>query len=313
MTERTHLNLGTAPIANSDLARTISSVTRFDLPNLFRLMEAHRDLDKDLTRGFEQRMMEAAKGLIGGVLSVNGQPLELGKPLGAGTRGIVFAARRVGEESFDIALKVSQPYSSSDKATAERDSPRRCFEQEVRFLTLLQNEPNIRVPVLHGSCEIAQTGKKAGERIGLILMELVPGERMSQRLDSVVKDDHGAKELTLLCAGMLEGVDAVLSKGIWVDDAGINNTIVPTDKKSPIVIFDFGAARFERDLDSAHRDIAGFIGSQLEQKAMEALNRGGTGIPSQARRMLGNIKSVGTRLKDGDLTLKGGSEILKGS
>ncbi len=310
MAERPHLKSGTEPIANSDLARA-TSLIKSDLPKLFNLMEIHRDLDKDLTRGFEQRMISSAEGLIGEVLSVNAQPLELGKPSGVGTRGIVFAARRVGEESFNLAIKVSQPYMSAGKADPERDSPQRCFEQEVRFLTLLQNDPSVRVPVLYGSCEVVQPGSGREDRIGLILMELVPGKRISQMFGSVPQAGNGARELAILCGRMLEGIDAVLSKGISIDDAGIHNAIVTTDLSSPIVIIDFGAGRVERDVESARRDTAWFVGSQLEEKAMVALSDGRDSVSGQTMRTLALIKRVGRGLRDGELDLKGASEILK--
>lgn len=301
----------TKPVAETELARAGSGI-KFDLTKLFKLMEHHRDLDKDLSQGFEKKMLDSAKELIGEVLFVNGQSLELGEPLGAGTRGIVFAARRVGEESFNLALKVGQPYVSSGKAAPLRDSPQRCFEEEVRFLTLLQNDPRVRVPVLHGSSEVVQPGKNENQRIGLILMELVPGERMSRlfRLDH--KDGAGTERLELLCAGMLDGIDALLSKKIWIDDAGINNVIVTTDPTRPIVIFDFGAARLKNeDIESARQDTAWFIGSQLRDESTSALRDGVARNSDQTKKTLGLIIRVGTLLANGKLTLKDASKMLR--
>ncbi len=303
MTERQEKHAPKRPEAGPALS-SLPSVSTQTLPELFTLMEAHRDLDKDLSRGFEQLALSSAKSLRGSFLSVSDQQIELGEPLGAGAGGIVFAASRLGDTTFNLALKVGQPYVSSGKRAPERDSPQRRFEQEVRALTILQNAEDVRVPKLFGSSEVLRPGSGDNQRMGLILMELVPGERMNVVFASALQNSDRATQLPSLCAKMLEGISAMLKKGICVEDAGVYNTMVTPDKSQPIVLFDFGTARIERVSASARRDTEWFVGDLLETSAMTILMDRSSRASEQAQEALRSVQKIGKDLKQGTLTLE---------
>ena len=143
---------------------------------------------------------------------------EITGPIGKGGMGEVFRARdtKLGR---DVAIKVLPPETAGDPERLAR------FDREARTLAALQH-PNIA----------SIYGLENAENVRFLVMELVDGEDLSQRLRPIPVD-----EVVDLAIQLAEGLAAAHAVGIIHRDLKPANVKVTPDGK--LKILDFGLAR----------------------------------------------------------------------
>ena len=141
-------------------------------------------------------------------------------PLGAGGMGEVYRARdtRLGRE---VAVKVLPQAFAHDPARAAR------FDREARLLATI-NHPAIAV--IYGAEEFETTP--------FIIMELVPGETLSERLS---RGRLPLEEALELARQIAEALEAAHEKGVIHRDLKPSNIKVTPDGK--VKVLDFGLAK----------------------------------------------------------------------
>ena len=159
---------------------------------------------------------------------------EIVGPLGAGGMGEVWRARdaRLGRE---VAIK-------SLPATFAQDPERLArFEREARLLAALQHA---RIATIHGLEE------SDGRRY--LVMELVPGESLAERL---VSGPIPLREALEIARQIAEGLEAAHEKGIVHRDLKPANVQIVPD--GSVKLLDFGLAKvFDRDSSDSAGDIS---------------------------------------------------------
>jgi serine/threonine-protein kinase len=156
-------------------------------------------------------------------------PLEPGAKLGAyevlsligvGGMGEVYRARDT-KLRRDVAIKVLPEEFSGDKERLAR------FEREAQALASL-NHPNIA----------AIYGFEQVEGLHYLVMELVPGETLAERL---MKGPLSVEEALSIARQMAEAVEAAHEKGIIHRDLKPANVKVTPEGK--VIVLDFGLAK----------------------------------------------------------------------
>ena len=156
-------------------------------------------------------------------------PYEIVAPLGAGGMGEVYTARDTRLDRT-VAVKVLPPDVADDPERRAR------FEREARAVAALQH-PNI--------CTIHDVGV-ATEGVPFLVMELLPGETLQQRLARGPLDDGEFVEIATALTGAL---DAAHTSGIIHRDIKPANIFLTGHGPK---ILDFGLAKA-----MVHQPVAG--------------------------------------------------------
>jgi len=150
-------------------------------------------------------------------------PYEILAPLGAGGMGEVYRARD-SRLARDVAVKVLP------EEFFESEERRQRFEREARLLASL-NHPNIA----------AVFSFEEAEGRHLLVMELLEGETLRERLGSGALPVHNAVEIGI---GIVRGLAAAHAKGIVHRDLKPANIFVTRD--GVVKLLDFGLAKLTR-------------------------------------------------------------------
>ena len=200
------------------------------------------------------------------------------RPLGKGGMGVVYEAEdgRLGRR---VAVKFLPTELARDPQALER------FQREARAASAL-NHPNI--------CTVYAIEQHEGEHF--IVMELLEGETLAQRLSRQRLDPADLVEIAVQIADALESAHA---KGIVHRDIKPANIFV--NARGQVKILDFGLAKIERPRNAAND------GSDAETRVSQDLTSAGTAMgtmsymsPEQARGQLTDARtdlfSLGTVL-----------------
>ena len=159
-------------------------------------------------------------------------PYEIGAPIGSGGMGEVYRAHDARLDRV-VALKVLPTALSTDSQALQR------FEREARAIASL-NHPNI--------CTIHDVGEAPdASRTRFIVMELLEGETLYQRLERGPLDTATLIEVTLALSGAL---DAAHKKGIVHRDIKPSNIFMTSHGPK---LLDFGLATPSVSLADASR------------------------------------------------------------
>ena len=192
--------------------------------------------------------------------------------IGSGGMGAVY---RAYDEHLDRDVAVKVLPSSAAVGKGFDSKAQRALRQEALTLSRL-NHPNI--------AQVYDLDKESDT--DFIVMELVPGESLAQRLgDGPLSQD----ELLSIMTQTLHGLAAAHAQGIIHRDVKPANLQITTDGR--VKILDFGLARFERrdglDVKTASTEMdAGGISGTMAYMSAEQLH----GEPCDAR---SDIWSVG--------------------
>ena len=145
---------------------------------------------------------------------------EILSPLGAGGMGEVYRARdtKLGRE---VAIKVLPDVFADNLERLER------FDREARLLASL-NHPNIA----------AIYGMEVSDGVRYLVMELVPGQTLAERLTA---GPLAIEEALGICTQIAEAVEAAHEKGVIHRDLKPSNAMVTPDGK--VKVLDFGLAK----------------------------------------------------------------------
>ncbi len=147
-------------------------------------------------------------------------PYEILSPLGVGGMGEVYRARD-GKLGREVAIKVLPEALAADAERLAR------FEREARLLASL-NHPNIA----------AIYGLEESNRMRFLVLELVPGETLSERLAA---GPLPLEEALGVCRQIAEALEAAHEKGIIHRDLKpANIKVTPAGK---VKVLDFGLAK----------------------------------------------------------------------
>lgn len=159
---------------------------------------------------------------------------QLGRELGAGTMGSVFAAKRLAD-GLDVAIKVLQPEFSRDEAMRKR------FLREATALSTLSH-PNVI-----GVYEFGEVSDAC-----FLVMELLRGESLADYLEQ----NAVAPDVALVIADqMLAGLGFAHAHGVLHRDVKPDNMFVATlpDGTRSVKLLDFGLVKFvDREMWSDH-------------------------------------------------------------
>jgi serine/threonine protein kinase len=150
---------------------------------------------------------------------------EVGRLIGAGGMGEVYVARdtRLGR---DVAIKVLPPALGGDRDRLAR------LEREARALAAL-NHPNIAT--VHGIEESASASGD-GERMRAVVMELVEGDPLAERIGTL-----SVAEALAIARQLADAMDAAHEKGIVHRDLKPANIMITRD--GVVKVLDFGLAK----------------------------------------------------------------------
>ncbi len=146
-------------------------------------------------------------------------PYEIVDLLGKGGMGEVYRARDTRLER-DVALKVLPDHTRNDPELRSR------FEREARVLSQLEHSH---------VCRLYDIGEENGS--GFLVMELLHGETLRQRLD---RGRMGLPEALEIGAQIAEGLDAAHRRGLIHRDLKPGNVILTAEGAK---ILDFGLAK----------------------------------------------------------------------
>ncbi len=152
-------------------------------------------------------------------------PYEILTPLGAGGMGEVYRARdtKLGRA---VALTVRPALLARDPERLAR------FQQEARLLAAL-NHPHIAA--IYG---IEEGASQAGEPVHFLVLELVPGETLSER---IARGPLPVDEALAVCRQIAEALEAAHDKGIIHRDLKPAN--VKVTPEGQVKVLDFGLAK----------------------------------------------------------------------
>lgn len=151
--------------------------------------------------------------------------------IGAGGTGVVYRARdeRLGRQ---VAIKILPDVFSGDPERIAR------FEREAKLLASL-NHPNIA----------AIYGIEAAEEKRFLIMELVAGETLAQKLG---RGPLPVEYALAVCRQIAEGLEAAHEKGVVHRDLKPANVVITEGDKAKVL--NFGLAR-EFGVDAAAADL----------------------------------------------------------
>ena len=161
--------------------------------------------------------------------------------LGAGGMGEVYRARDTNLQR-DVAIKILPDASADDAKRLAR------FEREARLLAAL-NHPSIAT--VHG---LEHSGSRR-----YIVMELVPGETLADRLSS---GPLPVEEAIRIARQIAEGLEAAHARGVIHCDLKPSNIALTPDGR--VKLLDFGLARaFTLDSSSEELSVSPTVTSEL--------------------------------------------------
>jgi serine/threonine-protein kinase len=148
--------------------------------------------------------------------------------LGVGGMGEVYRARdsKLGR---DVAIKILPKAFTGDPDRYAR------FEREARMLAAL-NHPNIAT--IHGLEETTDAGADASRPVRAIVMELVPGDTLAQR---IARGPLVLAETLAIARQIADALDAAHEKGIVHRDLKPANITITPD--GLVKVLDFGLAK----------------------------------------------------------------------
>src|SRR5438093_725010 len=216
-------------------------------------------------------------------------PYEILGPLGAGGMGRVFRARDVKLDR-PVAIKVLRDDCVHDPVWLAR------FDREARRLATLSH-PNIAT--VHGLDEV--------DGLRYLVMELVPGQTLAQRLTS---GPLPAAEALAVGKQIAEGLEAAHDRDIVHRDLKPANVVLTPDGK--VKILDFGLARSTETLPWP----ADSTGPDEPQTRAGGADPGGRPGSSPARALVAAARGRGrraARVRPGELDAGPGRSRLGGA
>jgi eukaryotic-like serine/threonine-protein kinase len=205
---------------------------RHDVESLLRVQPAAQSF---LDTGAMAVAAEVMRGEVG--TDLIGQTLDgytITGRLGAGGMGEVYRAHdsRLGR---DVAIKVLPTELADDPDRLSR------FDREARALAAL-NHPNIAT--IHGIAQTAAKSAGQASSVRAIVLELVEGETLSERL---ARGPVPLDEALAIARQIAEALDAAHEKGIVHRDLKPSNIKIRPD--GGVKVLDFGLARLVNQVD----------------------------------------------------------------
>jgi serine/threonine-protein kinase len=152
-------------------------------------------------------------------------PYEILAPLGAGGMGEVYRARDL-KLYRDVAIKILPDAFVADPDRAAR------FEREAQVLAALSHP---HIAAIYGLEEATSTR--------FLVLELVDGESLAQKLDGIRGSGFGIRESLRIARQIIDALEAAHEKGIIHRDLKPANIMLTFDGQ--VKVLDFGLAKYE--------------------------------------------------------------------
>lgn len=191
---------------------------------------------------------ELAK-LTGVSLPIAGMNCKVQMPLGFGVEGVVV---QVSSPKGPLAVKLFAPFPTvqEQERLPKRGVTASSFYQEAQALARLSKAGVEGVPAFHGAAAIRVPSD--GLTIGVVVMDLVPGERFSDFAYNLPKTKTGQIEFLSILARVFEIAHSVIEARVLPDDVVEKNIIVERGGHDPkVCLVDFGSNRTVDNLEDA--------------------------------------------------------------